>query len=93
MENGTIETATVKTARELLADYAHTTWSGWMEYMFSKSTELKNGAVVIPPVLVERWKRQMKTSYADLPEKEKESDLKEAETIIQIVKSRPWSGI
>jgi hypothetical protein len=71
-------------ARERLADYAHAAWSGWMQYMFKKST-YHQGRVIIPVDLVERWTRQMNTPYAELPESEKESDRLEADRILEIV--------
>jgi hypothetical protein len=74
--------------REALAAYAHEAWSGWMRYMFGKC-ERAHGydheAVAIPKWAVERWTRQMNTSYADLPEEEKESDRKEADKILDII--------
>lgn len=72
--------------REALAAYAHDeAWSGWMEYLFSKSAQNPDGSVTIPGGLVARWKRQMTTAYADLPENEKDSDRKEADRMIAIV--------
>jgi hypothetical protein len=70
--------------RERLADYAHEAWSGWMRYMFDKSVVMSRG-VLIPQDLVERWERQMKTPYAELPENEKESDRAEADRMLAIV--------
>lgn len=79
--------------RERLADYAHEAWSGWMRYMFSKCgtanryfTDEK--VVTIPTELVERWRRQMTTPYAELPESEKASDRDEADAILTII--RAW---
>ena len=74
-------------AREKLADYAHAAWSGWMKYMFSKSTKDGSGLVMIPASLVERWTRQMNTPYTELPENEKESDRLEADRMIEIYES------
>lgn len=71
--------------REKLAAYAHMAWSGWMIYLFSKSVHNADGSVTIPPLLVERWKRQMNTRYRDLPETEKESDRSEADKMLAIV--------
>jgi len=71
--------------REKLANYAHHAWSGWMIYLFSKSTVNSDNSVTIPPGLVQRWMRQMKTDYSDLPEHEKESDRKEADSILEII--------
>lgn len=73
--------------REGLADYAHKAWSGWMKYMFSKCTKNEDGSMTIPKDSVDRWTRQMDTKYADLPEKEKESDRDEADKMIGIVKN------
>ena len=75
-----IDTSTNK--REALADYAHDVWSRWMQYLFSKSKQNTDGSVTIPKDLVDRWKRQMTTSYLKLSEKEKDSDRDEADKII-----------
>lgn len=71
---------------ERLAAYAHGAWSGWMKYMFEKSSRDElYGWVMIPSALVERWTRQMNTDYEDLPEQEKESDRKEADRMLEII--------
>lgn len=67
--------------RERLATYAHSAWSGWMKYMFSKSDQNADGSVTIPKELVARWTRQMYTPYSELPEDEKNSDRDEADKI------------
>jgi len=58
---------------EQLAEFAHSTWAGWMHRMFTLSSHRADG-VLIPPDLVKRWKRQMSTYYTRLPEEEKKSD-------------------
>lgn len=68
--------------RELLADYAHEAWSGWMRYLFEKTETLPDGSVILPKWAVERWTRQMNTPYPKLPEEEKESDRKEADKMM-----------
>lgn len=80
--------------REILAAHAHAMWSDWMKYMFEKSVpyrpgniQAEEGALIIPKWAVERWTRQAKTNYSALPEKEKESDRKEADGMLKIV----WS--
>lgn len=73
--------------REILAAHAHDMWSGWMQYMFSKSTINKDGTMTIPAWAVSRWTRQADTKYSNLPEEEKESDLKEADRILKIIQS------
>jgi len=72
--------------REALAALAHEQWSGWMRYLFAKTQPIGyHGAEAIPPLLVERWKRQMMTPYADLPESEQESDRKEADRVLALL--------
>ena len=71
--------------REKLAAYAHKAWSGWMVYLFEKSTLNADGTVTIPVWAVERWKRQAGTPYAELPEVEKQSDREEADFMLQIM--------
>jgi len=72
----------LKECREELADLEHQRWSRWQKYLHSKCKKLKNKNLVIPSALVERWKRQIKTDYKDLTEKEKDSDRKEADKTI-----------
>lgn len=69
---------------ESLANYAHEAWSGWMRYLFEKSTHNDDGTITIPAWAVERWQRQMNTPYVDLPESEKDSDRAEAEKMLAI---------
>ena len=71
--------------REGLAAYAHEAWAGWMKYIFEKCHKANCGAIVIPQWAVERWQRQAKTPYADLPESEKESDRAEADRMLAII--------
>ncbi len=63
---------------EAVATQAHAAWCGWMEYLFAKGETNDPGEVILPGWAVERWRRQMRTAYPDLPEDEKESDRKEA---------------
>ena len=63
---------------EQMAEIAHKQWTGWMEYLFEKSTDNIDGTVTIPKWAVDRWKAQCKTDYKDLSEEEKESDRIEA---------------
>jgi len=72
--------------REAFASLAHEQWSGWMEYLFSKSTKNEDGTVTLPAWAVERWERQVATPYADLSEKEQDSDRTEADKFIEVLK-------
>jgi len=76
--------------REKLAALAHEQWSGWMKHLFDQCVFRIDGTAVdlsaiIPPDLVSRWRRQMHTPYADLPEPEKESDRAEAERVLELL--------
>lgn len=71
-----------ETLLERLAALAHSQWSGWMEYLFSKCQFNSDGTATIPTWGVERWKRQINTPYEELSEPEKESDRKEARKFI-----------
>ena len=59
---------------EYHAERQHQIWAHWMEYQFSLCQEQADGSLVIPAEKVERWKRQLTTSYAELSEDERESD-------------------
>jgi hypothetical protein len=73
--------------REKLAALCHEMWSGWMEWLFSEECGLQQniGDYHIFYYKVERWKRQMKTAYKDLPEDEKDSDRTEADKILVLL--------
>jgi len=49
---------------EKLAELEHEQWTHWTEYMLSNLTKEN----------IRRWKKQVKTPYSELSEKEKESD-------------------
>jgi len=68
--------------REVLADVSHEIWSHWMRWMFTCGEIQNDGSWVMPASLVERWHRQMSTSYADLTEKERDSDREQADKIL-----------
>jgi predicted RNase H-like nuclease (RuvC/YqgF family) len=62
-----------------------------MEYLFSKcfaevgQFDKDTGNLIIPEWAVNRWRRQMRTPYAELPENDKESDRKEADRFLAIL--------
>ena len=72
--------------RERLASYAHVAWSGWMDYLFTKSRRNADGSVTISAELVSRWDRQRTTAYEYLSDREKESDRVEADRMLAIMK-------
>jgi len=79
-----------RTVREELASYAHDAWAGWMKYLFSKCLGHPSGnlELIIPASCVKRWTRQMHTPYSELPEEERESDIREADRILDTVRGR-----
>jgi len=70
--------------REQLAAIQHEIWSHWMEYLFSVTVSDGDGAR-IPMDKAVRWHRQMRTDYADLTEKEKESDRDQADKVLAVI--------
>lgn len=73
---------------EKLADYEHDRWSRWQRHVFNKSIKNEDGSVTIPKDYVDRWIRQINTSYCSLSESEKDSDRKEAIRIINIINEK-----
>lgn len=71
---------------EALADAEHASWAHWMNYLFSQCSQPKGtNYLIIPGLLVERWKRQAATSYAELTEQEKQSDRDEVRKILPLI--------
>lgn len=70
---------------ERLAEAEHASWARWMDYLFSRSLTCQDGSVVIPGDLVRRWQIQARTPYADLSEREKESDRAEVRLILPAI--------
>lgn len=72
------DTTTIDTnaLMENLAAIEHERWADWQRYLHSKCSKmnLHGGALIIPAELVKQWERQIATPYADLSEKEKDSD-------------------
>ncbi len=80
---------------EQLADKEHASWARWMRYLFNVCEAYfivdpdgftRYEGVLIPPELVERWKQQIDTPYAELSEQEKQSDRDEVAHILPIIK-------
>ena len=71
--------------REQLADVQHDIWAHWMRYLFYKCVKNDDGSATIPAPLVERWQRQMNTPYAELSEREKDSDREQADKVLAVL--------
>ena len=72
---------------EAIADKQHAILSHWMKYLFSVSADADDGSKVIPSEKVERWTRQMYTSYEWLSDAEQESDRHQAVKVLPELKS------
>lgn len=78
----------MNTLREKLAEYSHNgAWAGWMNHLFEVSELNEDGTATIPKWAVDLWKRKMNTLYSELPGKEKETDRKEADKMIEIIEN------
>lgn len=71
--------------RSLVARVQHEIWAHWMEYLFSISEENEDGSVTIKKEKAEQWKRQIETSYNDLSDSEKRSDLDQADKVLEAI--------
>lgn len=69
---------------EALADIEHQRWASWQQHVFNKCSVI-NGNVVIPAWAVDRWQRQIATSYAELSEEEKEADRQEVRKYLKVI--------
>ena len=67
----------VKKLREQLSELEHKQWSYWTKYMLDNLTSEN----------INRWKKQIKTNYKHLSEKEKDSDRKWADKLIKLLKN------
>jgi len=70
----------LKALRELLADLEHRQWAHWTRYILDNLT----------PENIERWKRQIDAPYAQLSEKEKDSDREWADKVIALLEDAPF---
>lgn len=60
--------------KEALAAIEHERWADWQRYLHSLCTRNPDGSLTIPAASVAHWERQIATPYADLSEREKQSD-------------------
>lgn len=72
--------------KEELAAIEHARWSHWQSYMHGKCTKNADGSLTIPKELVDKWENQSHTEYAELTEKEKESDREQVDKYLPLLK-------
>lgn len=72
---------------EELAALQHEIWAHWMIYLFKVSEKNADGSVTIPKDKVQRWIRQMDTSYSHLSTVEQRSDIHQAEKVLALLQN------
>ncbi len=72
---------------ESLAAIEHERWAHWQSYIHGKGVRQPDGSLVIPAEFVNRWEKQIATKYADLDDKEKESDREQVRRYLPVIKS------
>ena len=72
---------------ERLAAVEHERWSHWQRYLHSKGVRQSDGSLLLSPDLVARWEKQINTKYADLDDREKESDREQVRKYLPLIAS------
>ena len=73
------------TLYEELAVIEHERWADWQKYMHSLCTKNDDGSLTIPKKSVDQWERQIRTSYAELSEMEKDSDREQVDRYWRLI--------
>lgn len=80
---------------ETLAEFCHKQWANWTAYLFSKCIKNNDGTLTIPEYYVSRWQRQIDTDYQLLSTSEQNSDMREAQKIVDVlgITMSSWKNI
>lgn len=70
---------------EPLAAVEHERWAHWQRYMHDRAIRQADGSLLIPASQVQRWEKQIASSYAALSEEEKESDRQQVRKYLPII--------
>ncbi|MCW1410761.1 MULTISPECIES: hypothetical protein [Rhizobium] len=70
-----------------LAAIEHDRWAHWQRYVHDKSQKQSDGSLLIPAELVARWEKQIETPFALLSDKEKDSDRKQVQKYLPLLKA------
>ncbi|POP73112.1 hypothetical protein [Pseudomonas syringae] len=70
---------------EPLAAIEHERWAHWQKYLHSKCSRNDDGSLTIPSELVVKWEQQIKTSYLNLTEAEKDSDREQVRNYLEFI--------
>jgi hypothetical protein len=76
--------------RENIADVQHAIWSHWMGYLFTVAVKNEDGSATLPAEYVRRWSAQMRASYSELSQDERESDREQADRVLKALAE--WEG-
>lgn len=69
---------------EQLAAIEHSRWADWQKYLHSLCIVNDDGSLTIPKDALDHWERQIATPYADLSEREKESDRQQVDRYLPL---------
>jgi hypothetical protein len=70
---------------EQLAAIEHERWADWQRWCHESGTRNPDGSITLPADCVARWERQIATPYADLSDREKESDREQVYRYLHII--------
>lgn len=70
---------------EVLAAIEHQRWADWQIYVHNLGTQNADGTITLPAASVKHWDRQIHTAYADLTEREKDSDREQVERYLETI--------
>lgn len=72
---------------EELAAVEHERWSHWQQHLHKQCIPGPDGSLTIPAHLVSQWTKQINTTYAQLTEKEKDSDREQVLRYLPIIEA------
>lgn len=72
---------------EKLAAIEHERWAHWQSHLHEQCVRQKDGSLIIPAKLVERWKKQIATPYVSLSNEEKNSDREQVYRYLLVIES------
>lgn len=74
-----------KALLEQLAAIEHERWAHWQRFMHGKGERKSDGSLVLPADLIAKWERLIETPYAQLTDKERESDREQVRRYLPVV--------
>jgi hypothetical protein len=77
---------------EELACVEHERWSHWQRYLHEQCIPGADGSLTIPANLAHQWTTQMNTPYAQLSEKEKDSDREQVQRYLPVIAAALEAG-